>query len=90
VCANEYAPDDARVVSFDHGCGAHSEVVAVAGALAERPAPVLDHIDYDLLEFDPVPGSAAGVEGVQDVDVVDILDNVDIDIVEADEDPSED
>ena len=25
VCANEYAPDDGRVVSLDHGCGAHSE-----------------------------------------------------------------
>src|SRR6266516_4983546 len=25
ACANEYAPDDGRVVSVDHGCGAHSE-----------------------------------------------------------------
>ncbi len=25
VCANAIAPDDARVVSLDHGCGAHSE-----------------------------------------------------------------
>jgi hypothetical protein len=25
VCANEFAADDARVVSADHGCGAHSE-----------------------------------------------------------------
>src|ERR1019366_3392396 len=25
VCANAYAPDDGRVVSVDHGCGAHSE-----------------------------------------------------------------
>ena len=25
VCANAIAPDDARVVSIDHGCGAHSE-----------------------------------------------------------------
>ena len=25
VCANEFANDDGRVVSFDHGCGAHSE-----------------------------------------------------------------
>lgn len=25
VCANAMAPDDARVVSLDHGCGAHSE-----------------------------------------------------------------
>ena len=25
VCANEWAADDGRVVSLDHGCGAHSE-----------------------------------------------------------------
>jgi hypothetical protein len=29
VCANALAPDDARVVSFDHGCGAHSEALIV-------------------------------------------------------------
>jgi hypothetical protein len=28
VCANMYASDDGRVVSVDHGCGAHSEVLA--------------------------------------------------------------
>jgi hypothetical protein len=27
VCANAFAPDDGKVVSLDHGCGAHSEVV---------------------------------------------------------------
>src|SRR5581483_10224251 len=42
VCANEYAADDARVVSLDHGCGAHSEVVAAPAALSERTSPVLD------------------------------------------------
>ena len=25
VCANEWSPSDARVVSLDHGCGAHTE-----------------------------------------------------------------
>ena len=25
ICANEWAADDGRVVSLDHGCGAHSE-----------------------------------------------------------------
>ncbi len=29
VCANALAPDDARVVSVDHGCGAHSEAMIV-------------------------------------------------------------
>lgn len=30
VCANALAPDDAKVVSVDHGCGAHSEALVVA------------------------------------------------------------
>ncbi len=29
VCANALAPDDARVVAVDHGCGAHSEAMVV-------------------------------------------------------------
>lgn len=29
VCANALSPEDARVVSFDHGCGAHSEALVV-------------------------------------------------------------
>jgi hypothetical protein len=52
VCANEQAPDDGRVVSLDHGCGAHSEVVAVPAALAERPDPVLDEIAFDTIVVD--------------------------------------
>jgi hypothetical protein len=32
VCANEMAPDDGRVVSLDHGCGAHSEILVVTSA----------------------------------------------------------
>jgi hypothetical protein len=54
VCANEYAPDDGRVVSLDHGCGAHSEALtgrAAAGVIA----PVIDEIGYDLVDM---PGVA--------------------------------
>jgi hypothetical protein len=49
VCANGDANDDGRVVSFDHGCGAHSEV-----RLAKRhepqplPEPVVDDLADDL------------------------------------------
>jgi len=32
VCANAYAPDDGRVVSVDHGCGAHSEALLPGSA----------------------------------------------------------
>lgn len=32
VCANEKSPSDAHVVSVEHGCGAHSDVIAEASA----------------------------------------------------------
>ena len=49
ACANEYAPDDGRVVSADHGCGAHSE--AMADAAAHAVAPVIDEFGYDLMDL---------------------------------------
>jgi hypothetical protein len=54
VCANEYAPDDGRVVSLDHGCGAHSEAVS-ARAGAGVMTPVIDEVGYDLVDM---PGIA--------------------------------
>jgi hypothetical protein len=51
VCANAYANDDGRVVSFDHGCGAHSEARLnkrnLPSPLAE---PVLDTVSWEDLE----------------------------------------
>lgn len=41
VCANEWSPDDGRVVSMDHGCGAHSETDAPAPR-SDWPAPPAD------------------------------------------------
>ncbi|HEY1617940.1 MAG TPA: DUF3027 domain-containing protein [Streptosporangiaceae bacterium] len=49
ACANEYAPDDGRVVSLDHGCGAHSETVGTAHA-AGTPMPAIDEVGYDLVD----------------------------------------
>jgi hypothetical protein len=49
VCANEYAPDDGRVVSLDHGCGAHSEAATPAGPFSTI-APVIDELGYDLVD----------------------------------------
>jgi Protein of unknown function (DUF3027) len=46
VCANEMAPDDARVTSVDHGCGAHSEALVAPSA---HPEPVV---------FEDDPGGA--------------------------------
>jgi hypothetical protein len=41
VCANGNANDDGRAVSFDHGCGAHSEVQL---ARKHEPQPLPDHV----------------------------------------------
>ena len=50
ACANEYAPDDGRVVSADHGCGAHSEATATE-VTARAVAPVIDEFGYDLMDL---------------------------------------
>lgn len=51
VCANGNANHDGRVVSFRHGCGAHSEVKL---ARKQQPAPlpplVIDELNDDELE----------------------------------------
>lgn len=49
VCANEYAPDDGKVVSLDHGCGAHSEAITPIGPFGTI-APVVDELGYDLVD----------------------------------------
>ena len=49
VCANEYAPDDGKVVSLDHGCGAHSEAINPAGPFSAI-VPVVDELGYDLVD----------------------------------------
>ncbi len=42
ACGNLFAPDDGRVVSADHGCGAHSEVVAEPAGVVESLGTVYD------------------------------------------------
>ena len=48
VCANGNANDDGRIVSFDHGCGAHSEVRL---AKKHEPQPLPDHV-FDTVSAD--------------------------------------
>ncbi len=67
VCGNLYAPDDARAVSADHGCGAHSE--ALLGS-TEQPVEELPTV-YDDSEVEAVavsraPGSVEGSEPAED------------------------
>lgn len=54
VCANEYAPDDGKVVSWDHGCGAHSEAVVVPNAAA-MGAHALDELGVEVVHVVPQP-----------------------------------
>jgi hypothetical protein len=50
VCANGDANDDGKVVSLDHGCGAHSEVQL---AKKHEPQPLPDHV-FDTLTDDEI------------------------------------
>jgi hypothetical protein len=49
VCANAYAPEDGRVVSADHGCGAHSEASGGRGSEPTVP-PIIDELGYDFVD----------------------------------------
>ncbi|MFI6425765.1 DUF3027 domain-containing protein [Promicromonospora sp. NPDC050880] len=56
VCANEWSPDDGKVVSLDHGCGAHSETdVEEHPTDWPAPAPLIDEN-----EVEPVAVADAG------------------------------
>ena len=48
VCANGNANDDGKIVSLDHGCGAHSEVKL---ARKQQPLPMPEHA-FDTLTDD--------------------------------------
>lgn len=48
ACANEFAPDDGRVVAVDHGCGAHSEAVVLPASPAPPP-PLVDEYGIDVV-----------------------------------------
>jgi len=66
VCANEYAPDDGRVVSLNHGCGAHSE------ALVVQTEPMSDEVT--VADVEPVADVelAGEVEPAADVEQADV------------------
>lgn len=52
VCANEWSPSDGKVVSLDHGCGAHSEVDATSVPPVPIPPPIIDEYAVELVERD--------------------------------------
>jgi hypothetical protein len=54
VCANEWSNMDGQVVSYDHGCGAHSETdVARTGVNWPASAPVIDDSVIAPMDLDP-------------------------------------
>ncbi|MEU5939565.1 DUF3027 domain-containing protein [Micromonospora sp. NPDC047548] len=63
ACGNFYAPDDGRVVSADHGCGAHSEALIEAGEspVDEVPA-VYDDSAVEAVTVSRAPGSVESAE----------------------------
>ena len=48
VCANEWSPSDGRVITLDHGCGAHSETEAEQPEPLQIGSPVMDELAFDL------------------------------------------
>lgn len=60
VCANEWSPDDGRVVSMDHGCGAHSQTdVERVATDWPAPAPFIDELGYETVDL---VGAEPGVD----------------------------
>ncbi|WP_062521580.1 DUF3027 domain-containing protein [Demequina silvatica] len=63
ACSNEWSPDDGRVVSVDHGCGAHSETDTERGATQWPDSdPVFENEVATPVEPDPEPEPEAAAE----------------------------
>jgi len=89
ACANEWSPSDGRVVSVDHGCGAHSQTEAER-RLSEWPGvePVVDSGAIDSLdlvsdpdpdpepETEPEPQPAPQQEAYDDTELTDDVDDL--------------
>jgi len=89
ACANEWSPSDGRVVSVDHGCGAHSQTEAER-RLSEWPGvePVVDSGAIDSLdlvsdpdpdpepETEPEPQPAPQPEAYDDTELTDDVDDL--------------
>jgi len=62
VCGNLFAPDDGRVVTADHGCGAHSEVLVETAAPVEELPTVYDDGEVESVAVSRSAGSVAESE----------------------------
>jgi hypothetical protein len=59
ACGNLFAPDDGRVVTADHGCGAHSEVLLETAAPVEEMPTVFDDNELESVAVSHSPGSVS-------------------------------
>jgi hypothetical protein len=73
VCANEMAPGDGRIVSYDYGCGAHSDIV-------------VESVDHPATEhaFDTTGYDELGLAVEVDITTVESPDDVLAEVAEAD------
>lgn len=80
VCANPISPSDGRVVTMDHGCGAHSETVVDAPSLpvSEIVIDEFGHIEIDRADLESIaePESLTEAEVVDAVEVTEDDDTV--------------
>ncbi len=67
VCANAMSPSDGRVVSHDHGCGAHSEVAVLPPPVEVAP-PVDDDSGLDLVVLHPAAHAPGSVDATPDAE----------------------
>lgn len=67
VCANVFSPSDGRVVSYDHGCGGHSEAAVLPSPVEVTP-PIVDHVAYDVIAVQPAEHAPGSVDDVADVE----------------------
>ena len=74
VCANEWSPSDGRVVSVDHGCGAHSETDIEKGEVPPLPAPILDETGHETVIIDRQPEPAPAEVDLVPVEVAPVSD----------------
>jgi Protein of unknown function (DUF3027) len=62
ACGNVFAPDDGRVVSADHGCGAHSEVLLDTALPVEELPTVYDDGEVEAVTVARSAGSVPNVD----------------------------
>lgn len=72
VCANEWSPDDGKVVSFDHGCGAHSQTDVSAVTEWPAPDPIVDDEAVEVITATHTTAIGIVPEDVAPLVVVDV------------------